>query len=159
MATRTISAQNFVSVTALIWLGMLLGVSFLATPVKFLAPSLSLPVALDVGRQTFAVFSVVEVIVLFILLSASWLSGRRRRLMSLSFLIGCLMAVQFFWLLPALDARVEIILQGGAVPESSLHNLYIVIDSAKLLMLSIVCWSARASAFVSPVPGVAENAR
>lgn len=34
---------------AVLWAGLLLGVSFLATPVKFLAPSLSLPVALDVG--------------------------------------------------------------------------------------------------------------
>lgn len=31
---------------ATLWAGLLLGVSFLATPVKFLAPSLSLPVAL-----------------------------------------------------------------------------------------------------------------
>src|SRR5690606_30735313 len=46
---------------AVLWTGLLLGVSFLATPVKFLAPSLSLPVALDVGRQTFMVFNWVEV--------------------------------------------------------------------------------------------------
>jgi hypothetical protein len=42
------------------WLGLLIGVAFLATPAKFLAPSLSLPVALDVGRQTFYVFNKVE---------------------------------------------------------------------------------------------------
>ena len=40
-------------IVATLWLGLLLGVAFLATPAKFLAPGL-LPVALDVGR-TFAV--------------------------------------------------------------------------------------------------------
>ena len=41
-------------------LGLLIGVSFLATPVKFRAASLDLPVALDVGRVTFELFSKVE---------------------------------------------------------------------------------------------------
>jgi hypothetical protein len=36
-----------------LWAGMLLGVSFIATPAKFLAPSLPLAQALDVGRSSF----------------------------------------------------------------------------------------------------------
>ena len=47
-------------VVAAAWFGMLLGVSFLATPAKFLAPSLTLGVALDIGRQTFAILNKVE---------------------------------------------------------------------------------------------------
>jgi hypothetical protein len=35
--------------------GMIFGVSFIATPAKFLAPSLDLAQALDVGRATFGV--------------------------------------------------------------------------------------------------------
>src|SRR5665648_1182454 len=59
-------------VIAAVWIGMLVGVSFLATPAKFLAPSLTLPVALDVGRHTFSVFNRVEwafsvVLLLFVL--------------------------------------------------------------------------------------------
>lgn len=34
---------------------MFIGVSFIATPVKFLASTLTLPVALDVGRATFGI--------------------------------------------------------------------------------------------------------
>ena len=43
-----------------IWLGLLVGVSFIATPVKFAAPTLELGPALDVGRVTFALFSKIE---------------------------------------------------------------------------------------------------
>lgn len=42
------------------WLGLLIGVAFLATPVKFLAPCLTMAVAFDVGRYTFAAFNKVE---------------------------------------------------------------------------------------------------
>jgi hypothetical protein len=61
---------------ALLWCGLLLGVSFLATPAKFMAPSLSLVVALDVGRQTFAVMNKVEWLFVAVLL-ALILTGRR----------------------------------------------------------------------------------
>lgn len=43
-----------------LWLGMLIGVSFIGTPAKFGAATLSLPVALDVGRTTFALFNWIE---------------------------------------------------------------------------------------------------
>lgn len=52
---------------ALVWAGMVLGVSFLATAAKFLVPSLPRPVALDVGRHTFQVFGWVEMA-----LTGSW---------------------------------------------------------------------------------------
>ena len=45
---------------AYVWLGLVLGVSFLATPVKFRAKSLTRPVALDVGRTTFHAFGKLE---------------------------------------------------------------------------------------------------
>lgn len=41
-------------IVALVWAGMVLGVSFLATAAKFLALLLLRPVALDVGRHTSA---------------------------------------------------------------------------------------------------------
>ena len=57
---RDIAGRVGLVIVSILWIGLLLGVSFLATPVKFQAPSLTLPVALDVGRQTFAVFNGVE---------------------------------------------------------------------------------------------------
>jgi hypothetical protein len=40
------------------------------------------------------------------------------------------------------DARVEIILNGGAPEESRLHSLYIVFESAKLVLLGAIAWFA-----------------
>lgn len=62
---------------ALLWTGLLLGVSFLATPVKFMAPSLTLPVALDVGRQTFMALNWLELLLSALLVPLVLLSRRR----------------------------------------------------------------------------------
>lgn len=51
-------AAMSVAIVSLVWAGMIVGVSGLATPAKFVAPSLNLPIALEVGRVTFQVFRV-----------------------------------------------------------------------------------------------------
>lgn len=131
---------------ALFWLGMLVGVSFLATPVKFLAPSLSLPVALDVGRQTFMAFNRVELLLGILLLAPAALLSLTRPVrplpLGLALLTMLVVVTQSLWLLPVLDARVEIILQGGTPPASGLHRLYIVADVLKLALLGVIAWLA-----------------
>jgi hypothetical protein len=138
-------------ITATLWLGLLLGVSFLATPVKFLAPSLTLPVALDVGRHTFAVFNKVEwglaILLLFLLLI-----GRRSWLGSVAAIIAALLVlVETVWLLPLLDQRVSLIIAGQSLPISSDHNVYIAIDVAKLVALALVAW-VTARQLARPLP-------
>jgi hypothetical protein len=120
---------------ATLWLGALLGVSFLATPVKFQAPSLSLPIALEVGRVTFALFSRVEWGLAALLGVSIALGSRHRgRWLGWLFLIG-LLAVEAFWLLPVLDARVGTVIAGGQSAGTSHHLLYVAAESAKALLL------------------------
>lgn len=127
-------ASVALAVVVLIWAGMLIGVSFLATPAKFEAPSLTLPVALDVGRHTFGVFSPIE-IAAAVIVTALAAASRRRAILAVVALVDAIVALQAVWLLPVLDARVETILAGGSVPGSPLHALYIGLDVVELLAL------------------------
>ncbi|MCC6734619.1 MAG: hypothetical protein IT534_00660 [Bauldia sp.] len=120
---------------ALLWAGLLFGVSFLATPVKFTAPSLSLPVALDVGQATFHLLVMVEWGALVLLVAAAFFA----RLPAWHFLViaalaACLL-VQTFALLPPLDARVASIIAGQAVPRSALHLAYMACEVINLALL------------------------
>ena len=120
---------------AVLWLGLLLGVSFLATPVKFQAASLSLPVALDVGQATFGLFSKVEW-ALAALTAGCLLWARPGRRVALIFLpLLAVVAAQGFWLLPVLDARLEAVIAGSPPPPSSHHLIYILAEAAKALLL------------------------
>ena len=122
---------------ALIWLGMILGVSFLATPVKFVVQDLALPVALQVGQATFALFVRVEWALAAVLLAACALSWRTRPFaLMLTGVLAVFVVLQAVWLLPALDARVAAIVAGAAPPPSAHHNLYAAFEAAKALLLA-----------------------
>lgn len=154
VASRTISQspwQTAILAVAAIWLGMLMGVSFLATPVKFMAPSLTLPVALDVGRHTFAVFNKAEWL-LCVLLLAAVLAGGRTWLRIAAASAALLVAVETFWLLPVLDRRVGAIIAGQPPAPSGLHELYIGLEVAKLVLLIIVVLATARALAPPPQP-------
>lgn len=131
------------AIVALIWLGMLTGVSFLATPVKFIVQDLSLPVALQVGQATFDLFARVEWGLAAALVATSGLAWRQRPLtLVLVLAIAGVVAVQAVWLLPALDARVDQIVAGVTPAASSHHMLYASLEAAKALLLAAAAFLA-----------------
>jgi len=123
---------------SVLWLGILVGVAFLATPAKFLAPSLTLPVALDVGRWTFAIFNKIEWALCVALLLAVLIGVRSWAAIIAAAIAVVVVAVETLWLLPLLDRRVGQIIAGVDPVSSNHHNLYIMLDSIKLLALAIV---------------------
>jgi len=124
---------NWGRTVALIWAGMVLGVSFLATPAKFLAPSLPRRVALDVGWHTFRTFGWVEV-ALTAVLGLSAAAPTRQRPLALA--PGLIVLAQAFWLRPRLDARTRQVVDGGETPPpSGLHLAYVACEMAKLAVL------------------------
>lgn len=133
---RSVTIDRLGPKLLLIWAGVALGVAFVATPAKFLAPSLSLPVALDVGRHTFAIYDRLELAMLAGLLGLGVWSQDRRRWYGLLLLPVAVVLAEALWLLPALDLRVSAILAGRpANNSSSLHTIYIAADAVKILAL------------------------
>ena len=131
------------AIIALIWLGMLIGVSFLATPVKFVVQDLTLPIALQVGQATFTLFSRIEWGLAILRVGASawgWREGALRVIFALS--IAAVVLMQAVWLLPALDARVALIVAGETPPASAHHTLYAALEAAKALMLIALAFVA-----------------
>ncbi|MCL4221921.1 MAG: hypothetical protein KJZ65_11210 [Phycisphaerales bacterium] len=132
-ADQTGVAQPVASL-AVLYAGVLIGVSFIATPAKFLAQSITLEQALDVGRWTFRLFGWVELGLVTLMLV---LAMRCRGIRVWGPIIAVLVAVlcQFLFLRPLLDARLGAILAGGAPPPSQLHNIYGLIELGKLAAL------------------------
>ena len=128
-----------------LWAGMVLGISFLETPVKFTAPSVTLPIGLDVGRHVFGMFNKVE-IGLALLGCIMMIATRTGRAVWLPLgIVIAIVGIQTLWLLPVLDARVEMILQGQTPPRAPFHIVYVVLEVAKLAGLvaaGIACLAA-----------------
>jgi hypothetical protein len=118
-----------------VWVGFLAAISFMEAPVKFTAPSLTIAVGLDVGRHVFAALNKVEWV--FIALSIILLFAGKSTARIKVALGGVLLilSIQTFWLLPALDARALVYINGSTPPASRLHLVYIVVEAVKLIGL------------------------
>lgn len=130
------------AVVALVWLGLVVGVSFIATPAKFLAPTLDLSTALDVGRHTFGVFAIVERAAAIALGVLLLLARRDVTVVLPGAAIVLSVVAEQIWLLPLLDARVEIIMQGEMPQASVLHFIYVALEGLKLVLLSGLAWAS-----------------
>jgi len=127
-------------ISSVFWIGLLIGVSFIATPVKFLAPSLTRPVALDVGRVTFAIWNDIEWLVLALLVPSLVFMNIDHFSAVATFVLGILLLLQSAVLLPVLNERVMVIQSGKHPPSSADHRNYIVIDIVKLCILAAIVW-------------------
>ncbi len=121
-----------------VWLGLLVGVSFIATPVKFTAPTLDYAAALDVGRVTFGLFSKVEWgMAALLALAAAGAGSPGLRSLAAAVLVA-VVAIQSLWLLPALDERVAAVIAGQPLPPSWHHTAYAGLEAAKAGLLLIL---------------------
>ena len=118
-----------------IWFGMTAGISLLATPVRFSAPTITRPVALDVGQVVFAALNKAELVALVLLLIVVRVSGKARELWTQCSLLVLILLAQSVWLLPQLAARSQLIMAGIEPPASMLHASYSTLELIKLLIL------------------------
>ena len=127
---------------ALVWMGIVIGVSFLATPVKFTADSLTRPVALDVGRATFHALAYLEWVLAALLAVLIWRTTRQqslgRRALTAAAVVAIAVVVQSTWLQPELDERVTSIIAGIEPPPSHLHTVYGIVEVTKVAALGLL---------------------
>lgn len=121
-----------------IWFGMVLAISFIEAPLKFQAPGITIPLGLGIGRLVFYVLNKAEIFWAILLVAALWRTRDISRSMFITISAAAvILLLQTVWLLPALDARAELVIAGNAPPFSNNHIVYIVFDAIKLLSLLI----------------------
>ena len=122
-----------------LWIGFVCAISFMEAWLKFKAPGITLPLGLGIGRLVFNALNKVELVfALVVIINIFWNSSDILKWKNLAFAIPLtLLFIQTFWLLPALDARAELHIQGQFVPPSNLHFYYVGMELVKVVGLSI----------------------
>lgn len=125
-----------------IWLGAVLGISFLEAPLKFRAPGITIELGLGIGRLVFRALNAAE-LVLAAALTAAVLAGARgvgadTAIPLLLAALWILLATQVAALRPRLNTRTRLILAGGAPPTSRLHLAYIALEVVKVVLLPVL---------------------
>jgi hypothetical protein len=125
-----------------LWVGITVGVTMIATPVRFTAPSITRPIALDVGRVVFAALNKAELAALVVLLVVVRLAGLALKWWGICAFLALIVLAQGVWLIPELAARTEIILAGGEPPSSFAHAIYSTLELIKIALLLFFGFSA-----------------
>ncbi len=89
----------------LIWLGMVLAISFLEAPLKFRAEGLELRVGLAIGRIVFRALNIAEVAWAVLIAVCLIVTGASGPVLVLAAVTAVLLAVQLLWVRPRLNRR------------------------------------------------------
>jgi hypothetical protein len=121
---------------AFVWLGMVLGISFLEAPLKFRAPGITIPLGVGIGRLVFRALNLVEgvfALVLIVTLVLAWPPA-----VSTAVIVGALVVVLAIGagvLRPRMDARVRRGELSEGQPRHALHIGFVALETAKVLLL------------------------
>jgi hypothetical protein len=117
-----------------VWLGMVLAISFLETPLKFRAPGVDLRTGLAIGRLVFRALNTAEIVlaaaVLSCLFATTPASAANAAIAGTAILL-----IQMFAVRPLLTRRSNRILTGAYAPRSNGHHVYIALEVGKVIAL------------------------
>lgn len=126
-------------ISTFLWIGFVCAISFMEAWLKFQAPGITVPLGLGIGRLVFDALNKVEwVFAIAIIFSGSVVKEKWLSFKNLAFVIPLLLLVmQTFWVLPALDARAELVITDQILPPSNFHFFYIGMEIVKIAALII----------------------
>jgi len=119
----------------LIWLGMVLAISFLEAPLKFRAEGLELRVGLAIGRIVFRALNIAEVIWAVVIAVCLIVTGASGAVLVLAAVTAVLLGVQLLVVRPRLNRCPARVLEGNSAPRSRAHHAYIGLEALKLAAL------------------------
>ena len=125
-----------------LWVGITVGVSMIATPVRFTAQTITREIALDVGRVVFAALNKVELVALILLLIVVRASGQAAKFWALCGVLALIVIAQSAWLAPELAERTQLIINCVEPPMSYAHAIYSSLELLKIGLLLFLGFSS-----------------
>jgi hypothetical protein len=133
---------SLVAAVVFTWLGMVLAISFLETPLKFRAPAVTLQIGLGIGRLVFRALNVVELVLAAALVVTLSLSAPASPVVLGVAVVVAALLVQVALVRPVLGQRSDRVLAGENPPRSRAHYWYVALELVKLVTLPTVGFMA-----------------
>lgn len=128
-------AQHLVWFLPMLWLGMVVAISFLEAPLKFRAPGITVPLGLGIGRIVFKALNTVEAVLAVLLVLACLVLSPATAVWVWLGVAVAVLAVQILLVRPPLSRRSDRVLAGEELPRSTAHYYYIALEVAKVVTL------------------------
>jgi hypothetical protein len=133
----TTVASGLLAAASFTWLGMVLGISFLETPLKFRAPGVTARLGLGIGRLVFAALNRAELVLVLLVFIAVGLGPAPAIRALVVAPVAVLLAAQLLAVRPALNRRADRVLAGEELPRSRAHLAYVILEVSKVVALVV----------------------
>ncbi|WP_282846827.1 hypothetical protein [Microbacterium oxydans] len=126
-------------------LGAIIAISFLEAPLKFLAPGVTIPIGLGIGRLVFTALNVLAGVVLLVLTFVSVRARAGRGPLMILGGIWLVFVVEVALIRPVLNRRSDLVIAGSEAPGTDwAHYAYIAADlTIVALLVSLIVVTAR----------------
>lgn len=129
------AAVAVVIAAVFVWLGMVLAISFIETPLKFRAPGVTLQIGLGIGRLVFRALNVCE-LALAAIVAACFAITSPTTVVAVAVAVAVLtLLAQVLVVRPRLARRTDAVLAGGEGPRSRAHWAYVGLEVVKVIAL------------------------
>lgn len=118
-----------------VWSGMLVGISFIETPLKFRAPGVTVTIGLGIGRLVFRALNTAEVALALVLVAAGLAERPESAALTSGLVALAALVLQLGGVRPRLSRRSDLVLAGGDVARSHAHYVYVGFELVKLAAL------------------------
>jgi hypothetical protein len=133
-----VDAAPAVAVAAVfMWLGMVLAISFLETPLKFRAPGVTLQVGLGIGRSVFRALNACELALAAVVVASFAVQPPATGIAVAAAVAIVSLLAQVLFVRPRLARRSDAVLAGDDGPRSRAHWAYIGLETIKVIALLI----------------------
>ena len=119
------------------WLGMVLAISFIETPLKFRAPGVTLQIGLGIGRLVFRALNACELALAAVVVASFAVQPPATGIAVAAAVAIVSLLAQVLFVRPRLARRSDAVLAGEDGPRSRAHWVYIGLETIKVIALLI----------------------
>jgi hypothetical protein len=120
-----------------VWLGMVLAISFIETPLKFRAPGVTLQIGLGIGRLVFRALNACELALAAVVAACFAATPPTIGVAVATAVAVVALLAQVLTVRPQLTRRSDTVLAGGEGPRSRAHWVYVGLEIVKVVALLI----------------------
>lgn len=131
------TAASVTVAVVFVWLGMVLAISFVETPLKFRAPGVTIPIGLGIGRLVFRALNSLEGGFAVVVVAAWLVDPPAGRVGAPLAIVIAVLVVQVGVVRPRLGRRTTAVLAGADAPRSRVHYWYVGLEAVKVVALVV----------------------
>lgn len=144
-------ARAMMLILPAVWIGLIIGISFIEAPLKFTAPGITIPLGLGIGRRVFLAMNITEVgigVVLLLALLSLWRSRRTDgvayfgAMRLYTFVALALLLIKTAIIRPLLAVETDAVLAGTSEGGSPTHYYYIGVEAILFIALVLLVVAA-----------------